>query len=231
MYIVEGNIGVGKSTFIRLINKLDSSIGIVPEPVENWTGKEYGQSLLAEFYKNPSRWAYTLETLAMMSRVKNHLLETKNSNPFRLMERSVYSGHYCFAKNDKQNKYLSSLEWQIYNSWIDFMIRKKLTPPLGFIYLQAKPEICYDRVVCRNRKSEKELSLDYMKQIHNWHERFLVKKEDLFENIKNAPVLVLDCNEDFLNNKDKIKKHTENIKAFMFQTTSCTQQPTKTLSK
>ena len=50
MYIVEGNIGVGKSTFIKLINEIEPLIGIVTEPVENWTGKEYGQSLLSGIY-------------------------------------------------------------------------------------------------------------------------------------------------------------------------------------
>ena len=55
MYIVEGNIGVGKSTFLQLIHHLDPTIAIIPEPKENWAQRVYGQSLLANFYQDPQR--------------------------------------------------------------------------------------------------------------------------------------------------------------------------------
>ena len=63
MYIVEGNIGAGKSTFLQLIDTHMPDVSVALEPVNNWQNQIYGQSLLTNFYKNPKPWAYTLETL------------------------------------------------------------------------------------------------------------------------------------------------------------------------
>ena len=218
MYIIEGNIGVGKSTFLTLSKELLPQVDIIQEPLECWTKKECGKSLLANFYENLDRWSYTIETLAMMARVRSHVDESMHLNPFRLMERSVYSGHYCFAKNGFFNNNLTKLEWEIYKKWVNFLVHDKCIPPIGFIYLKAEPEVCFSRMRLRNRESEKSVSLDYIKQIHVWHDRFLLDKENLVENLKDVPVLVLDCNDDFVLNKDKMIEHSESIKGFFEST-------------
>ena len=223
MYIVEGNIGVGKSVFLNLMHKLYPEIETVPEPLESWCNKDYGQSLLAEFYKDPSRWAYTLETLAMISRVRNHVEESNSSSLTRLMERSVYSGHYCFARNGYANKYLTEAEWRVYSDWVNFMVKGQCSPPLGFVYLRAEPKVCYERMLKRSRDSEKELKLEYIEQIHAWHEKFLIEKDGVFENIKNVPVLVLDCNKDFLYNEDQMGIHGNKLKSFISETSKNVQ--------
>ena len=218
MYIVEGNIGVGKSTFLQQMKKYDPSIDIIPEPKDSWTSTAYGQSLLSNFYENTPRWAYTLETFAMMRRTQDHLKEQNNPNPQRLMERSVYSGHYCFAVNGYESGYFSDLEWNIYTKWVNFLIKDYCKPPRGFIYLKACPEICFTRIRKRSRKSEQKLSFSYLKAIHEQHERFLVHKDGLFDNLRNVPVLVLNCDKDFLNSEEQTKKHLSKLKAFFKQT-------------
>ena len=71
MYILEGNIGAGKSTFLRLLSEHMPAIGISLEPVHNWQKEVYGQSLLANFYQEPRRWAYTFETMTMICRIQD----------------------------------------------------------------------------------------------------------------------------------------------------------------
>ena len=75
MYIVEGNIGAGKSTFLRLIQAQLPQVSVVFEPLHNWQSQVYGQSILSQFYNDPHRWAYTMETLAMACRVQEHIQE------------------------------------------------------------------------------------------------------------------------------------------------------------
>ena len=49
-FIVEGNIGAGKSTFLKIIQKhLD--VQVVFEPHEKWQKVIDGQNLLDKFYK------------------------------------------------------------------------------------------------------------------------------------------------------------------------------------
>lgn len=218
MYILEGNAGVGKTTFLSLVQEYYPEIEIRKEPLDDWNKQIYGQSLLANFYNKPKRWAYTLETLAMICRARDHLQEENYSNTNRIIERSIYSGHYCFAKNSLKNGFLTQLEWNIYNKWVDFLLLKRCTPPLGFIYLKANPDICFKRVQKRNRESEKKLTMEYVEQLDQSHDRFLIQKKDLPDSLKNTPVLVLDCNEEFVENKKNMKKHATQLKEFLLKT-------------
>lgn len=215
MYIVEGNIGAGKSTFLKLIQTSISHISVIYEPLHNWQSQVYGQSILSNFYQDPQRWAYTMETLAMACRVQEHLKEQQNSYPFRIMERSIYSGHYVFATNDFHNNFLSELEWTIYLQWFKFLVDGHCKPPHGFIYLKVEPEIAYERIQKRNRNSEKAISLNYIRQIHDCHEAFLVHKKDIFKELLPIPVLVLDCNEEFETNPEQFAIHAQALQEFM----------------
>jgi|SaaInlStandDraft_3_1057020.scaffolds.fasta_scaffold04066_6 deoxyadenosine/deoxycytidine kinase len=218
MYIVEGNIGVGKSTFLNLLKNGCSKIETIQEPVSTWDKNVSGESVLGNFYKNPTRWAYTIETLAMIYRTRDYAKEQKNANPNRVMERSVYSGHYCFAYNSLKSGFLNSAEWAIYQKWVDFLLRDQCKPPLGFIYLKSTPETCFQRVKKRNRASEKNLTIETLKKIHEFHERFLVQKKDIFEELKNTPVLILNCNKNFLENDMVMHEKTNKVLRFFKET-------------
>jgi len=218
MYFLEGNIGVGKTTLISLIPRYWSDLTIIPEPVGIWNRSVLGQSLLANFYINPKRWAYTLETLTLICRSQDHLREQRLTNPNLLLERSIYSGHYCFAATGFENGFLIDIEWKIYNQWADFLIHKKCTPPHGFIYLKASPEVCFERTQKRSLPAEHSITLKYLKQIDRAHQLFLVDKEGLPHVLKQIPVLVIDCNEDFLENPRKMADHAEKIREFFAHT-------------
>jgi len=218
MYILEGNIGVGKSTFLSLLKKYCSNVTVITEPVEDWSKQTYGQSLLANFYQNTPRWAYTLETLTMICRARDHMQEQTISDPNRIFERSIYSGHYCFARNSYESGCMHKVEWDIYNRWANFLIHQQCLPPLGFIYLKATPETCFSRVQKRDRSSEKALTLDYIKQIDLWHDRFIIEKKEISAMLQCVPVLQLDCNEDFVENPKNMVEHVQKVKVFLQQT-------------
>ncbi|QQR48702.1 deoxynucleoside kinase [bacterium] len=220
MFLLEGNIGVGKSTFLTKFAQHCPEITVVQEPLDSWDKHFSGQSLLERFYADPKRWAYTLETMTMIARIRDHLREQENANPLRVMERSIYSGHYCFGINSKLNGFLSDLEWLIYSQWIDYSFSKKCLPPHGFIYLRTTPEVCFERIGLRGRESEKGISLEYVRQIHDQHENFLIKKEGLADNVKNIPVLVLDCTQDFVNNDELFASYVDLLKNFFKQAQS-----------
>ncbi len=232
MYLLEGNIGVGKSTFLRLIQKECPEILVIQEPQESWSSQTYGQSLLENFYKDAQRWAYTIETLALVTRVKHHMATQALKLPLSLMERSVYSGHYCFARNGYAHGFLSPLEWDVYSRMVDVLVHQHCKPPHGFIYLRAQPEICFDRVQKRQRQGESHITLEYLQQIHHWHEKLLVEKQEIASNLSKVPVLILDTQVDFAANPERFKAYIQQVKDFML----CTEQkingsPAKAISK
>lgn len=197
MYIVEGNMGVGKSTFLSVIRQHCSNLAIHYEPKENWMNDENGQSLLECFFKDKKRWEFTAETFIMLCRVKEqHKIQTTNHSHL-IMERSIYTGHYCYARTACAMGLFTRLEWNLYNQFADYLINQSTQPPQGFIYLRSNPDVCYSRVKKRNWKSEKLAPFSFLEQLHVAHEKFLIDKHDVFPNLKQIPVLVLDANKEF----------------------------------
>lgn len=222
--VVEGNIGAGKSTFLKLLN---SYLAIQPvfEPHQKWQNID-GDNLLDKFYKDTERWAYTFQTYAFISRIMEHDHYLKHSsNQVLILERSVFSDRYCFAKNSYEMNVMNHLEWQLYKEWFAWLVYQYTTMPTGFIYLQTNPQICYDRMKLRSRTEESMVSLDYLQMLHDKHENWLVKKEGVDEKVKHIPVLVLQCDEDFEHNISEQVKHVQQIvEFFKLQSVIRTQQ-------
>jgi deoxyadenosine/deoxycytidine kinase len=229
MYILEGNIGAGKSTFLKLIKNYVPEIDVALEPVHNWQKKVYGQSLLANFYQDPHRWAYTLETFAMICRVIEHLKDQVVPYRQRIIERSIYSGHYCFTLNGYKNGFMNDIEWSLYNQWFNYLIPQKCMPPHGFIYLRTDPDVSYKRIKKRNRLAEKKITFSYLQQIHKHHEDFLIKKDGILPELKKVPVLTLDCNEEFEKNPSTFFVHVKNILEFITCTTPLSDYSSPTI--
>jgi len=221
MYILEGNIGAGKSTFLKMLCKELSFISIGRETKNSWVTKVDGESLIANFYQTPKRWAYTLETLAMINRVAEHKTEQEKSYPFHIIERSIYSGYYCFAKNCYENGFLNEIEWNVYRQWYSFLTTDVCHIPQGFIYLRVDPDIAYERTKQRNRSEEKKITLGYLKQIHQHHESFLIDKISIHYEMVTTPVLVLDGNLDFEHNPEIFEKHCTAVEDFLIHTQPC----------
>jgi deoxyadenosine/deoxycytidine kinase len=219
IFIVEGNIGAGKSTFLKLIKDY-LKVQIVFEPIEAWQNVGGTGNLLEKFYKDSPRWAYTFQTYAFITRIKEQEDKAKiNSYPIQLLERSVYSDRYCFAKNAFELGNMMLMEWHLYQEWFSWLAETYTQQPHGFIYLKVDPAICYQRLLKRNRDEEATVPLDYLQKLHEKHESWLIEKKDIAPYMKDIPVLVLDCNNDFESNKVETMQHIEKIEAFFNQGT------------
>ncbi len=214
MFIVEGNIGTGKTTFLKTLQQSLPHVVVALESVDYWQNESNSQSILQNFYQSPQRWAYSMETIALKTRIQEHIKQ--QSSPFiHIVERSIYSGYHCFARNSFEQGFLTQLEWNIYQEWFHFLTSKQCAAPTGFIYLQADPTLSYDRTVSRNRKGEETIPLAYLQQIHDKHEAFLLKKTGVHSSIAQTPVLVLDCNYDLLHDKNKLIEYTQKVQQFI----------------
>lgn len=95
-FCVEGNISVGKTTFLqRIANEtleLRDLVEIVPEPIDKWQdiGPDHF-NILDAFYAEPERYAYTFQNYVFVTRVMQERESSGGIKPLRLMERSVFS--------------------------------------------------------------------------------------------------------------------------------------------
>lgn len=213
-FIIEGNIGAGKSTFLRLMNTY-LSIHPVFEPHEKWQKVQGGENLLEKFYQDIHRWAYTFQTYAFVSRVlEQQQAEQQATEEAIVIERSVYSDRYCFAKNCFEMGVMSGLEWELYKEWFGWLVESYTVKPAGFIYLRTEPEVSYNRMHIRQRNEESSVSLDYITKLHQKHEDWLMHKFDIASYLQDVPVLVLDCNKEFEHDLEEQKRHMNTIAEF-----------------
>lgn len=215
MYIIEGNIGAGKSTFLSLMQEHLPQVTTVGEPLAIWDDTTHGSSLLESFIHNSPRWSYTMETFAMVCRVREQVYHQQNNERYLLAERSIYSGHYVFALNGYRQGFMTPLEWQMYLHYFNYLIPTMCHAPRGFIYLRTSPEVAYARVLRRARSSEAMITADYLQQIHECHEDFLLRKSGVLSDLRSVPVLVLDCDKEFEDDQDYFMVLRDRVAGFM----------------
>lgn len=218
LFILEGNIGAGKSTLLRLLEQ-KLGIDIINEPLSKWQTITDQENLLDLFYKDTKRWAYTFQSYAFISRIQA-ILEQLNQNtqsPIKVLERSVYSDRFCFAKNCHEAGVMSSLEWHIYKDWFEWLVGSYMPQPSGFIYMRTTPDISHSRLTKRNRSEESSITLDYLESLHNKHEDWLVHQKDTPSYVQSIPVLTLECNQEFETDEQIQSKHLQSINNFIEQ--------------
>lgn len=178
-FCVEGNISVGKSTFLqRIANEtleLRDLVEVVPEPIGKWQdiGPDHF-NILDAFYSEPERYAYTFQNYVFVTRVMQERESSGGIKPLRLMERSVFSDRMVFVRAVHEAKWMNEMEISIYDSWFDPVV--STLPgliPDGFIYLRASPDTCHKRMMGRRRSEEGGVSLDYLRGLHEKHESWL----------------------------------------------------------
>ncbi|XP_076284483.1 deoxynucleoside kinase isoform X2 [Lasioglossum baleicum] len=181
---IEGNIGSGKTTFLSHFKQFNDTT-VLEEPVELWRDIA-GTNLLEMMYTDTSRYAFLFQSYVQLTMLQLHTHKTPH--PYKIMERSVYSGR-CFVEHMKRKKILNVTEAAVLDDWYEWSMNSANIETNLIVYLRTSPDIVYQRLKARARKEEKHVSLEYLEDIHNIHEEWLYHKT-LFT--LPAPVLILD---------------------------------------
>lgn len=217
---IEGNIGVGKTSFLNLLKKaLGIPFELVPEPVSEWqefkqegdTPDAGAQNILGLFYKDPKRWAYLFQTLCFGSRIKNILpikqqIEKDSSPKLYIFERSIESDREIFAKSFHLSGFFNETEWLLYNEFYEFMTKQFAVSMNGIIYLRAKSSICLKRCKSRARDEENSIDPEYLEEMDVRHEEWLRNREN---------VLIIDAEENYLTDLHVQRRVIQDIRAWM----------------
>ena len=217
---IDGNIGSGKSTLyleLQQYYKNNVDICFVPEPVDEWKNivDKNNVPILTNLYKDTHKYAFRFQMMAYISRL--HLIRKsikENKYSIIISERCVHTDKNVFAQMLYDDGLIDHDEFQIYLKWFDeFLDDIKLT---GIIYVRAEPDVCDKRVKIRSREGE-NISLDYLKKCHNYHEKWL--------NLENSyDKLVIDANIDTRNNNKHVREQwIKDIDSWIFKTHSVHQ--------
>jgi thymidine kinase len=165
---LDGNIGCYKTSILNYFHK-NYKTPVDLEPVENWS--EY----LKNMY-NTENSTYNFQIKVWLDRC---WIQEK-SNTIILMERSPYFIKNVFVEKAYEDKSISEEEYR--NILTLHKTTDKLWEPYGYVYLRSNPEICFNRIKKRGREAEKNIKLEYVKRIHELHEK---NYEEAFRNNKN----------------------------------------------
>jgi len=171
---VAGNIGVGKSTLVKLLSE---SLNWMPfyEPV---TENPY----LADFYEDMQAWAFHSQIYFLTRRLRIHR-QLMSMDCSVLQDRSVYEDAEIFAHNLYLQDSISERDYNAYRELYEVLV-EFLPPPDLVIYLRASVPTLLHRISKRDRSYERTISADYLADLNELYESWV-------EHFDQCPVLTV----------------------------------------
>jgi deoxyadenosine/deoxycytidine kinase len=201
IFFIEGNIGSGKSTFLKNLEKYNllTNVQFIQEPVNEWkeTKDKDGINILEHFYSDMNRHCYTFQSFAFISRI-NQLDQIDDTKSYVFIERSVFCDKNVFARSCYETKIMSDIEWKIYNKWFDWMVQKykEIFDRSYIIYLSTSPETAIKRINKRGREEETTITLEYIDMLNKKHEEWLDEEKNVYN---------IDANQNICEEQNMIK--------------------------
>lgn len=190
---VEGNIGAGKTSFCKMINE-EYDCNLILEQFDD-------NPFLPLFYKDPERFAFTVELFFMTERYKQ--MEAM------LVTQSLFSSFtiadYCFVKTLLfARKNLKESEFRMFQKLYQTLNQSFPQPDL-MVYFHRNIDVLQQNIQKRGRTYETNISNDYLSTIQDAYFEY-------FRNILSYPVLIIDITDiDFVANAN----HYQEIKRLL----------------
>jgi deoxyguanosine kinase len=174
MYIIiEGAIGVGKTTLARMLHT-PLNAGLLFEVFEE-------NPFLSKFYESREQYAFQTQMFFLLSRYR------QQQNVPRMIEQGSLISDYMFAKDwlfAKLN--LAGDEWAVYRQIHEALAEQIQSPDL-LIYLQADTDVLMGRITQRDRPYERDMDRDYIDSLRQAYDQFFATYHD-------TPTLIIDTN-------------------------------------
>ncbi len=169
--VVEGVIGVGKTSLVKLLaTRVGGRVNL--EVVEE-------NPFLANFYQDRAAHAFQTQIFFLLSRFRQQqaLIQPELFD-------EVLVSDYLFAKDRIfANLNLGDDELELYNQLAGILEDRILRPDL-VVYLQASTDLLMERIRLRNRPFEKGMDADYIEQLNRAYNFF-------FHHYDDTPLLVV----------------------------------------
>jgi deoxyadenosine/deoxycytidine kinase len=201
--VVEGPIGVGKSSLVRMLGERLDARMIFEQVEEN--------PFLEGFYRDPRKFAFQAQLFFLLSRYQQQR---------ELLQQELFAqatvSDYLFAK-DRIFAYLNLTEHELaLYERIYKMLELDVAKPDLVVFLIAHPKVLLRRIRIRNHPYEHRLGLEYLEQLTNAYSKFFFAYDE-------SPLLVVNTSEiDFVNNPGdfdallaEIENHTKGTKHFI----------------
>ncbi len=166
---IAGNIGVGKTTFTKLL-------------AEKYNWDEYYESVidnpyLSDFYGDMKRWSFNLQIYFLQHRFASQV-EISNNKKGVIQDRTIYEDVEIFARNLHDLGHMSDRDWETYKNLFSNMVQFLKKPDI-IIYLKASTDTLISRIKTRNRDFEKNINPEYLYQLNNAYNTWAKNEKSL----------------------------------------------------
>jgi deoxyguanosine kinase len=192
--VIEGPIGVGKTSLAKRLSPEFKARCILESPEEN--------PFLHKFYRDRKKYAFQTQLFFLLNRYQQQR-EMRQIDLFN----QVTITDYLFAK-DRIFAYLNldENELALYQRIFSLLDARIPTPDL-VIFLQAKPETLLARIRARDIEYEKEIDIEYLRALSQAYNSFFFHYEE-------SSLLVVDTSEiDFVNREEDLKSLIREVRS------------------
>ena len=165
--VISGNLGAGKSTIIKHLERELSNAYVFQEPIHEWKG------WLDAFYDNQSKNALGFQIKILSSFAKMYQMVPKGGN--FITERCPFESVYIFSKLLLESNVITPMEYDLIEETYNTM---GWTPNV-YVYIQTDPHTCIDRIKSRGRECENDLDESYIINLHNQYEKVMHSKKNV----------------------------------------------------
>lgn len=161
---MEGSIGCGKSTLLRMLSEAEE-YDVVPEPVTSW------QTVLRSFYEDPKKYATSMQSLVLCSFLRTGPAPVTG---VKIYERSAFSCLHVFGEMLLEDGSMDAIQFGAFRQVFEAM-EPNLVLPRVCIYVHLDPDACVERMRQRGRVAEDNVSVDYLRRLHEKYVGFVLE--------------------------------------------------------
>lgn len=159
---VEGTIGAGKTTVLKILQEQMPDAKVIEEPVGDWMRL----GLLGRAYNHPERFALGFQQAVMVSLF--HAYHQERDALVVISERSFFSNKHVFS-----NLHLDAEQWPFYAYAHDLLTKMLPERRLMYVYIETPVHEALRRIRQRGRKEEDAIDQDYLMKVQEAHESWL----------------------------------------------------------
>ncbi len=191
---IEGVIGVGKTTLVRMVQSVFRAEILLEVFEEN--------PFLERFYQDRKRYGFQTQIFFLLSRYH----QQHETIPAALARGNLISD-YTFDKNQIFARLnIEGDELVMYES-VHKIISTKIPTPDLVVYLRADTGVLMNRIAQRDRSYERAIERDYIAQLGDAY-------DDFFSRYAQSPVLTIDTNDlDFVRRTEDLQSVINRIRA------------------